>query len=307
MSKHNPSIPDSILKRAQFFQTVHVWPLSDELNYEGWLGNFKGESEVKLASLMLDFFSYYPRKMINHMLINSIQNAGHKLLNEIPGWKHSDFNTRCIYSFVPGENQNVSDSGYLFTRLLREVLEIPEDRLVDYKALPHELDKLRLPTPVVFVDDFIGSGSQCYKAWNINTNPHNMKTLRQIANDYGHIFIYAPLVVNHTGYKVITDNCPALGLAPTHILGPEYNLFDPSCYCWNGNNDLYKSGVDLILSKSLDLGIPFTNGRCTYDAKGFGEQGLALKFEHGAPDATIPLFYWCHENWTPLFNKTYQR
>jgi len=35
-------------------------------------------------------------------------------------------------------------------------------------------------------------------------------------------------------------------------------------------------------------------------------QGLAISFDHGAPDAIPPIFYW-KENWTPLIKKEYSR
>lgn len=301
------SIDNLTIKRAKFFQSVQAWPLTDDFDYIGWLSNFKSKNDRELACLILDFFMYFPSKMVDKMFVSSIELAGSGLSKLLPDWKHSDFLDRCIYSYIPGENPNISDSGFNFARKLKEVIGIPEERLFDYTILPQILDKIGKPTPVVLVDDFIGSGEQCSKAWNRNKFAYNNKTLKEISHSDKHVFVYAPLIVNYLGYDRILRECPSLLLTPTHILGSEYNLFSPECFCWKGDKNLYKSGVDMILRKSKEVGIPSTNGRHVQDEKGFHEQGLALKFEHGAPDAIPSFFYWCHENWTPLIKKNYKR
>ena len=300
-------IENLTIKRAKFFQTVHAWPDNEEFNYKGWLTNFKTEKDKELACLILDFFICYSEKMVNKMFTSAIEKAGAKLAQLIPDWQHSDFYNRCIYSYIPGEQPNISDSGFNFASKLKNVLDVPEVRLFDYMQIPKVLDSLGKPTPVILVDDFIGSGAQCSKAWNNNVFVYNNKTLKEISIDGRHIFIYAPLIVNSIGYERIKRECPDLFLTPTHILGPEYNLFNPECFCWKGDPILYASGVEMILRKSSEIGIPSTNGKHTQDEKGFGMQGLALKFSHGAPDAIPSFFYWCHNNWVPLFKKTYTR
>lgn len=65
--------------------------------------------------------------------------------------------------------------------------------------------------------------------------------------------------------------------------------------------------MKLIERKSLDLGIPFTGGSDVIDVQGYKQQGLALAFAHGMPDACPPIFYWETSTWKPLMNKVYQR
>lgn len=295
------------LKRAKFFQTVQVWPLMEDLNFSGWLSNFKSANDKELAYLILDFFMYFPSKMVDQMLISSITKAGSYLAEKHPDWTHNNFLTKCIYSFIPGENPNPTDSGHIFTRKLRDVLEIPENLIVDYNNIPQILEKQEHPITVILVDDFVGSGAQCFNAWNMLENKYNGLTLKQIHLSQGHEFVYAPLIVNSSGYETINNHCESLICTPCHILGPEYNLFSPSCYCWQGSKELFEAGTEMILRKSREIGIPSTGGRSTQDEKGFGKQGLAMKFEHGAPDAIPSFFYWCHDNWIPLFKKNYKR
>lgn len=65
--------------------------------------------------------------------------------------------------------------------------------------------------------------------------------------------------------------------------------------------------MNLIFEKSKMLNIPFTNGGQVNDVKGYREQGLALAFEHGIPDACPPIFYWETGDWKPLMNRVYSR
>lgn len=296
------------IDRYKFFRDVHVWPLADEFNFQGWLKNFEIDSnDYKIACHILDFFNYYPKKMVDQMLIASVGRAGYELSKHFSDWQHSDFKNRCIYTFIPGEIQNPSDSGNLFMRKLRDVLEIDENKFVDYKDIHDLLEGTKTPLPIVFVDDFVGSGMQCYTAWCITEGGRNSRTLSQISKLYGHKFVYAPLLVNYKGYECIKKHCTDLILSPSHIIGAEYNLFNSNCICWKGDLSLFHSGIEMILRKSSELGIPSTNGQHVNDEKGFHAQGLALAFEHGAPDAIPAFFYWCADGWTPLIKKKYKR
>jgi len=292
--------------RAKFFQTVQAWPLDEDLNYEGWLNNFREGEERDIACIILDFFNYYSSKMVIQMLKTSVSNTGYIFTKHFSDWKHDDFFDRCIYSFIPGETLNPTDSGHIFTRLLRDEMSVPEGRIVSYSNIPRVLDFLAKPTPIIFVDDFVGSGAQVFKAWQVNVF-HNNKTLSQICKEGKHCAVYAPLIVNDMGAKVITDGCQGFYLSPTHILGKEYDLFDEQCICWKNDLDLYKKGTKLILEKSKELGIPSTDGQHENDEKGFGRQGLAFSFNHGTPDATLPIFYWNSGDWVPLVRKIHQR
>jgi hypothetical protein len=300
-------IIEETIERYNYFRDVQACPLNDKFNYKGWLSNFTDKYEKELASLILDFFIFYPENMVNQMLRTSVGKAGSELSKYFKDWKHEDFKNRCYYSFIPGEDPNASDSGYLFTRKLKHPLNIPEERLIDYRDLYNLLESSMVPLPIIFVDDFVGSGAQCYKAWSVNKGGKRNLTLEQISLLDKHKFIYAPLIINYIGYKRIQDYCNGLALSPAHIITEEYDLFNEKCICWQGDKKYFNDGVELLLRKSNELGIPSTDGRHVNDEKGFGKQGLAIAFEHGIPDAIPAIFYWETDNWIPLVHKVYNR
>ena len=301
------SFYNNTVNKSNFFRDLQIWPLNDILNYKGWLDNFTDSKDKELASHILDFFMFFPRNMVNQMLKNVIGYTGYIFSSFFPEWKYDDFKNRCIYSFIPGESINPTDSGHTYVRKLRNYLGIQENRILDSHSLYKFLES-HINIPVIFVDDFVGSGAQCDKAWNKNKGGEYNLTLSELALRYKHKFVYAPLVANFSGYQRIINKCSGLKLVTNHILDEKYNLFEPTCICWKGDNDLFNKGTNLILRKSLELGIPFTNGKSVLDVRGFGEQGLALSFDdEGVPDAIPPIFYWCSDNWTPLIKKEYQR
>jgi hypothetical protein len=293
-------------ERGKLFRDVQVWPLSTELDYDGWLGNFSDDSDRIIAEIILDFFTYYSKKMVNQMLAMSVGGAGTILREHYADWTHNHFKQRCIYSFIPGEMPNDSDSGHIFIRKIREIANIPQVQLIGFHELFDYLEQnSSSPIPVILVDDIVGSGLQCKTAWCDQIGGANSNTLKAIAQKCNHKFVYAPLIINRVGFDLIKHNCPELFLSPTHIIGEEYNLFNEKCICWHNDNALFSKGTEMILRKSAELGINDNNS--VVSAKGFRGQGLAIAFEHGIPDAVPAFFYWESDNWVPLIKKSYER
>lgn len=187
--------------------------MSTELDYDGWLGNFSDDSDRAIAEHILDFFTYYSKKMVNQMLATSVGGAGRILKDHYADWTHSHFRQRCIYSFIPGEIPNDSDSGHIFIRKIREIANIPQAQLVGFDELFDYLE-------------------------------HNS------SNPIPVILVYAPLIINKVGFDLIKRECPELFLSPAHIIGEEYNLFNENCICWNNDKILYTNGTEMIVDHS---------------------------------------------------------
>ena len=295
---------EQIVVRGRYFQAIQTWPLNDKLNYQGWLNNFAVGEERMLAVKLLNFFVYYNESMVDKLLMHSIGKAGN-LLND-NNWDHSLFRYGCYYSTIPGENnvnQDPSGSGLLFLRKIKaRGFGVPEEQIYNFNNLFEMLDQTRASVSIIFVDDFVGSGDQCVKAFQFR-DQRTQKSLNDFAEEGKHKLIFAPTIINNIGYNKIRQSCPHLHLSYSHLLGDEYNLFHPSCLCWE-SEDEFQRGTSLIISKSREVGIP-ENGET--GIKGYKEQGLALSFNHGTPDATIPLFYWNDNGWIPLIDKAYER
>lgn len=291
-------------QKFQFFQDIHLWPTGTDFDYEGWLGNFSGDEELELAHRILDFFVFFPDSIINQLFRTVVGRAGYYFKKFDKSWNEESFYNNCWYSYVPGEDPNLSDSGVMYTRKAKELLGIPQERLKSYDEMIYLLHNTSEPQNIILVDDFVGTGAQCDHAWN-QQRFTGVKKLKEMVNDGGHRVVYSPLVVNFVGKMRIECTCPNLHLEYAYELGPEWNLFSDKCTCWCGDSGLYKAGTDLIREKCKAIGVTEEKGEISI--KGFGGQGLALGFSNGIPDACPAFFFKEAENWVPLKVKHLKR
>lgn len=293
------------LSTYEYFQEVHLWPLTKDLNYVQWLENFAEGEEREIAKHVLDFFIYIPDNHVNQMVQIVVGKCGYFFKNVVSGWGHDSFINNCWYSFIPGETPSYTDSGFIFTRKLREEAGIPDERILGFEQLIFKLLNETSPQNVILVDDFVGSGAQCDFAWNNHVLGKTGLTLSALASK-GHHIVYAPLIVNEMGKKRIETRCKGLELVYLHLLKKEYSLFNVDGLCWKGDITLYNKWLALFDKICRQENIPLTGGKHVNDGKGFGEQGLAIAFSHGIPDACPALFYWNTDTWKRLIKKHYQ-
>lgn len=293
-----------LLQKFKFYQDIRLWPKDSDFDYEGWLDNFNND-EQKIALAILDFFIFYPDDIIDQLFRTVVGRAGYFFRKYDGSWCNASFSNNCWYSFIPGEDPNVSDSGYIYTRKVREVLGVPQDRLKTFGQILELLDNATEPQNVILTDDFVGTGNQCDTAWNEQLYEDFDKPLKKVVEEKGHRVIYVPLIVNERGKYRISGYCKGLGLEYAYELGTEWNLFLPNCPCWSGDSGLFREGISLIKEKSLSIGIQDDNSECS--VKGLCGQGLALGFSHGIPDACPGLFFKGAENWVPLKMKFLKR
>ena len=284
-------------KKFKFYQEIQLWPKEIEFNASGWLGNFSA-SERHLAEKILEFFVYFPDDIINQLFCTVIGRAGYFFRQYDSTWCNQSFSDNCWYSYIPGETINPSDSGSAYLEKVKYILGVPEGRLMGFGGLLQFLSDAKTPQNVILTDDFVGSGAQCYNAWNRQLYEEFPKTLKQVVIEGGHHVIYVPLIVNFRGKNKIEDHCEGLKLEYAYELGPEWCLLLPDCLCWGGDRGLYNEGKALIIEKSKELGIPDDDS--VNSIWGFGKQGLALGFPRSIPDA-CPTFFRIKKNgWVPL-------
>ena len=295
---------EDLLSKFKFYQDIRLWPKDNDFDYEGWLDNFSHDEQI-IAQKILDFFVYFPDDIIDQLFRTVVGRAGYFFRRYDSTWCNASFSNNCWYSFVPGEDPNLSDSGYIYTRKVREVLGVPQDRLKSFGQILKLLDDATEPQNVILTDDFVGTGSQCENAWNKQLYEDFEKPLKKIVVEGKHHVIYVPLILNERGKYKILSLCDGLGLEYAYELGTKWNLFLPNCPCWEGNAQLYKDGVALIRSKSSMIGIEDDNSECS--VRGFNGQGLALGFSNGIPDACPGFFFKEYENWVPLKVKFLKR
>jgi hypothetical protein len=137
------------------------------LDPEAWLRNFR-HSEIDHEVHLLSAFMYFNRELVIEMFASSVQalsrrafRKGDSFVTALSSWQL--FFDRAIVVPVAGDRDNPSDSGFSFARIARQHLGFSEEQILSPVNALSELAKG--PRPVVFVDDFVGTGSQFTGTW----------------------------------------------------------------------------------------------------------------------------------------------
>lgn len=294
-----------LLEKCTNFVNFQIWPLKSELNPELWLQNFYlGEQEH--AHHLLNAFMYYSEQLTNQLFLTAFQNISGLLRPPSSDFKASQeswqrFNQELIVTYVTGEQPSPTDSGQLFSRKARQILEVAEEQIFDPAFALAEAK--RFPSrPIVFVDDFVGSGNQFGDTWNRNYQVAGSQySFRRHATDHPKtLFFYSPAIATSCGLENINKAAPQVVVSAGNVLPPENNAVSAASNVWPKR--MAATGPQFIKDVSNRAGIPDLNGKVG-DWRGFNKLGLCLAFSHSTPDATLPIFYWEANGWNPLVRR----
>jgi hypothetical protein len=287
-----------VLEKCDYLLDVQLWPTKGILNPERWLENFN-PTEREFALYLLNAFQFYSEDLTNHLFIAAIDGIGRHVTSQeksmkVRAGRWDTFLTQALFTYVEGETPNPADSGYAFARRARQLIGIPEANIVTPDNAIREV--LSSPgRPVVFVDDFVGSGDQFCGTWFRQRElSQNRKTaFSDVQKAVEAKFYYAPLVCTADGAYNIRTSCTGLELLPVHVLTQRDSLLHPQCPYWPPH--LAPHAHSFIQDVSARAGIS--------DWKGYSDLGLSIAFHHSTPDACLPLYYWNKNGWRPLVNR----
>lgn len=294
-SEYADSFEARVLSKCEYFSDIALWPTYEKLNPNDWLCNFLPD-EKPYALKLLNFFYYFSERLVNALFFQTI----HALSNFYRlkygildvGWIHH----KPLYiTVVPGESPNVADSGHLFTRKIRDLLSLKDSSLLYYQEL---ITKDLSDCNLIFVDDFVGSGSQICTCLN-RTLPKGISLMTYLLKR-NVTPIYCNTICTSYGLENIRRLIPDLKIVSAHVIGNEYSVFSLNSLCWDGEEQQH--GVEMIRKVSERAGISMTDGDVD-SWNGFHKLGLALAFSHSIPDATLPIFTHDQNGWKPLIRK----
>ncbi len=290
-----------VLTKCDYFTDVQLWPLRATLDPERWLSNFEAD-EIEHAVHLLNAFLLFREPLVNELfsaafqgLSRRMRKPGEPLLSTQAAWR--DFADNVLITYVTGEDPNPTDSGHLFARKARQVLAIEEERILSPEGVLQELVQSG-PRPVVFVDDFVGSGSQFVTTWH-----RQYTVLGSVKISFAKLaalmrnsqFFYCPVLCTERGQSVIAASCPSVIVNAAHMLPRRYSVMATDSVIWPDR--LLPSARAFVTKASRRAGIP------DEEMQGFDRLALALAFEHSVPDATLPLFHWNDNGWKPLVHR----
>jgi hypothetical protein len=267
-----------------------------------WLTNFE-QADLPLAALLLDHFTFYSDEFSDLLLKASFNAIADGLQKgpKAPAPKEllTSIENGC-FTPVEGESPNPSDSGNSICRRARKLLHIPEPRIQPPQIALSEAASGR---PVVFLDDFVGSGDQFLTTWNRSYSMIPPHSFADAFTKTGFTAIYVTLVATKRGVDRIHKSVPNLAISSAHVLDESatYRAItsDPAFPIAN-----IRSRLDTMLVKYSNRLAPKDAYMDDIDrAFGYESGGLLFAFSDSVPDSTLPIF-WSHgPSWIPLVER----
>lgn len=294
-------IVEETLAKCDVLKSSGLWPAEPAIRPRAWLKNFD-DNDLSIAAFLLDKFTFYNKRLSDALLLSSYNSIGDGLSKgpNAPDAKALALSlSSAVLTPISGEEPNPTDSGYLLCRNARQILKIPEERIVNHReAITHASNQ----NTVVFIDDFVGSGDQFIKTWGRKYGRSNPRSFSEIQHSNKFTAIYITLVSTETGLNNIHRSAPEVAVCATHVLNDKSTL--PGII----NNSAYsKSDIDSFLlkySSHLKPNEHYIANNPAYLLYGYQELQLLFGFEHSIPDATLPIFWAPGENnWEPLIER----
>lgn len=139
------------------------------------------------------------------------------------------------------------------------------------------------PPELVMLDDLAGTGNQFARYWNaephINGRTFPSPAALQVSGAIASA-TYLPVVATQIALSKFSDELPNLSVSPTHTLGLDYRAQDENSRLVP--EDQRAALLDLLRSSHSRLG-------SKHGPLGYEESGLAITFEHGTPNNTLPI------------------
>lgn len=296
---------DAVLEKCKGLKRSGLWGAEPQVRPRAWLDNFPDAHEKVLAAVLLDNFTHYASRPAHKLIAWAFQKLEDSILQGTSQFSPPTETTVTDLSFTPveGEKPRPTDSGRRICAHLRNLAGIADEQFV----VPAEaLRRAIAGGPIVFVDDFIASGSQLLNTWRHqyqSTHPRSFAEAHAIRP-----FATACVASLATEYAVarIHRDVPALTVVTAHTLGSDANvqsltppgLTTPFAHL---SRDIER----LLVKYSTKLQLDSYMKQKRYSVYGFHELGMLLAFDECVPDSTLPLFWATGSGrWTPLVSKT---
>lgn len=288
-----------LAEKDQNFREFTIWPVIEEFNTQKWLNNFLPD-EKQVAERLLNNFYYFNERMTDALLRAAIQNyfcqVG-KNNHENGAWIEN-----CIretaFVLCEGENPHPTDSGNLFARKIRDKIFIPESNIMNPKDA---LERRKEFGGFILIDDFSGSGNQFESTWTRQYEiSERLISFQDISKCVHQRFAYCCCFSTWKAEQKIRTVAPTVILSPAHKILNHHSAVCSNSRIWQDMD--FQSARHIIHKASQRAGYR-TEDCGQEDWRGFHALGLTLAFNHGIPDASLPLFFSNRNGWKPLINR----
>jgi hypothetical protein len=290
---------DFVLRKCEYFAKVGLWSRRSRIRPKPWLQNFEGE-EREYAVSLLNAFLYFSDDLMLELFRGAFHGLSRTFFagrsDRVSAWR--DFAERVVFTPVHADG-GPAESGIGWVSRWKHDVRVDDSRTMwPEEALTALVSDPSLP--VVFIDDFVGSGRQMRTMWEreIPLVRHGARTysFREVAASSEVTLIYSPALCTHEGMGALRRHCADLYINPGNEITPQHNALASDSLIWPSEH--LDGARDFVEAASARAGIPGE------DWEGFEKLGLAIGFAQSVPDATLPLIYWEEEGWQPLIQRS---
>jgi hypothetical protein len=292
----------TILEQCSALRNAGVWRGEPHVRPRAWLDNFE-ESERLVAAALLDHFVFFSDRLADLLFEAAFDSVARTFLAAgttpvTATAAYRAFVDSAFFTRVEGERPNPTDSGNLYCRKARQRLRIAQERIVDPATA---LEGAIQGAPVIFVDDFVGSGLQMAYTWARPYRPDSPRSFAEAFAAHPFTSVYVCLIATEYGVNQL-QHLP-LRVHSAHVLSPRFTL-GGFRYPSHLPSDMNTRVEKLLRKYAPLLELEPYMRPADFPVLGFRRLATAIAFEHSVPDATLPIF-WARagRDWTPLVER----
>jgi hypothetical protein len=289
----------SVLSRAADLIDHGIWDI-EKSRIAGWTAQFRSAEEIYLSACMLDSLIYRTRTQFAASAANLYRGSLRwECGSRISGNEDLDLLHALRMDGDPGirlvpvinDDDPPTKSGPLVLRYIKRLLNLEVSWMTWPWKVADEIGRCPNIHTVIFVDDFLGSGSQFT----------GFLSTKQVPIDNVQVkWIYAPVVAHTLGVQYVNRNHPEVGVIASEYLDESHSFFDDQRWRQLSDNAIGASDAcdfycEFLKKQRIDCrGAP---------PLGFGELSLCLGFAHSTPDNSLPILWARGTNWAALLER----
>jgi hypothetical protein len=308
VSSANSAYIDAVLAKCQALKLSKVWPDESVIRPRGWLDNFDDANDKTAAAVLLDGFTFFSSMAKVRLLVGAFESAS-RTPAKSPRALPPNFFRDAVFTPVLGETPNLTDSGAPLSRLVRQHLEVAEDRFV---PLPEAITRAQSGTPVCFVDDVTQTGDQFIETWTKQPTPTSSFAALAATTGVNVACVY--ILADADATLRITRDAPQVRVYSMHTPNAANRypaLMQRSSTPLVPNA---QSLTDALISKfaprlTFRLDDSYMHNAPTWASLGYKDRGLMVAFEGNVPDGSLPIFWATgpsngSREWIPLVRRS---
>ncbi|MGA4338344.1 phosphoribosyltransferase-like protein [Ralstonia nicotianae] len=292
---------ETVLEKCSALMAAGLWRREPAVRPRAWLSNFDDEDQA-VAAVLLDHFTYFASSAVDQMLLSLYRQLRDGLISNMGIERAIATLDSAVFTSVEGEDPNVTDSGNLFCRKLRQTASIADQR---FMGPDRALEHAKAGRLVVFLDDILGSGGQITSTWTRDYHNQQPYSFADLEAQTGVHVIYATLVATRTGLDRLRAEVAGLTVVAAHIVDAADTVTGvPRSALRPDIDDIPGAIANLLEKYSPRLRVPAYLEEPRMRMYGHSESGLLVAFEHSTPDSTLPIFWAVGpDQWTPLVRR----